>query len=236
MQGFDEEDPAQTKRPNEPTEARLRHSIPGIRIGVATGYFSGDAEVAAHVGYVAKALEAARMVVIPEAQAARAAAFIITMAEGAALHLDRLRTRAKDFDPEVRDRLIAGAMLPAVWVQNAQKVRRAFRNMVMPLFEDVDAILAPAVPIRAPRLGQKTASLAGLELPVRPHLGIFTQPISFIGLPVVTVPVWLGQSPLPMGVQIIARPWREDICLRIAHQLETAGVIAAPVAAGFRDD
>jgi 1-carboxybiuret hydrolase len=236
MQGFDDDDPTQTKRPNEPTEARLRNPIPGVRIGVATGYFSGDVEVQACVGHIAKALDAARMVTIADAQAARAAAFLVTMAEGAALHLDRLRTRADDFDPEVRDRLIAGAMLPAAWVQKAQKLRRAFRDKVLPLFEDVDAILAPTVPIHAPRLGQKTAKLGGIELPVRPHLGIFTQPISFIGLPVVSVPVWLKQSPLPMGVQIIAAPWREDICLRIAHQLETAGVVSAPVAKAFADD
>jgi len=236
MQGFDDDDPTQTKRPNEPTEARLRNPIPGVRIGVATGYFSGDVEVQACVGHIAKALDAARMVTIADAQAARAAAFLVTMAEGAALHLDRLRTRADDFDPEVRDRLIAGAMLPAAWVQKAQKLRRAFRDKVLPLFEDVDAILAPTVPIHAPRLGQKTAKLGGIELPVRPHLGIFTQPISFIGLPVVSVPVWLKQSPLPMGVQIIAAPWREDICLRIAHQLETAGVVSAPVAEAFADD
>src|SRR5688500_4872676 len=105
MQGFDEDDPAQTKRPTEPAEPRLRHPIPGVRIGVATGYFSGDADVQTYVGHVAKALDAARMVTVADAQAARAAAFIITMAEGAALHLDRLRTRADDFDPEVRDRL-----------------------------------------------------------------------------------------------------------------------------------
>jgi 1-carboxybiuret hydrolase len=235
MQGFDDEDPAQTKRPNEPTDSRLRHPIPGIRIGVATGFFAGDAEVQAYVGQIAKALDAGRMVTIVDAPAARAAAFIITMAEGAALHLDRLRTRADDFDPEVRDRLIAGAMLPSAWVGKAQKLRRAFRDKVLPLFEDVDAILAPAVPLRAPKIGQKTAKLGGIDLPIRPHLGIFTQPISFIGLPVVTVPVWLKQSPLPMGVQIIAAPWREDICLRIAHQLETAGIVTAPVAAGFVD-
>jgi aspartyl-tRNA(Asn)/glutamyl-tRNA(Gln) amidotransferase subunit A len=75
----------------------------------------------------------------------------------------------------------------------------------------------------------------GVELPVRPNLGIFTQPISFIGLPVVTVPVWQYGEDLPLGVQVIAAPWREDVCLRIAHQLETAGVCKAPVAQGFAD-
>ena len=124
-------------------------------------------------------------------------------------------------------------MLPAAWVLKAQKLRRFWRDQVLKLFEDVDAILAPAAPMRAPELGQKTAMFGGIELPVRANLGIFTQPISFIGLPVAAVPVWLGHDTLPVGVQVIAAPWREDVCLRIAHQLEMAGVCAAPVAAGF---
>ena len=216
--------------------SRLKHSIPGIRIAVADGYFAGDTEVKAHVQHVATALEATRTVSFPDVQAARAAAFLITMAEGAALHLDRLRARPEDFDPEVRDRLLAGAMLPAVWVEKAQKLRRAYREKVLALFDGVDAILAPATPMKAPLLGQKTAMFGGVEMPLRPNIGIFTQPISFIGLPVAAVPVWLPGADLPLGVQVIAAPWREDICLRIAHQLETAGVCVAPVAKGFADD
>jgi aspartyl-tRNA(Asn)/glutamyl-tRNA(Gln) amidotransferase subunit A len=235
MQGFDEADPAQTKRVNELTFARLKHPIPGLRIAVAGDYFLGSPEVQAQVQKVAKALEVTKTVTLPDAQAARAAAFLITMAEGAALHLDRLRERPDDFDPEVRDRLLAGTMLPAVWVERAQKLRRVYRERVLKLFDGVDAILAPATPMKAPLLGQKTAMFGGVEMPVRPNLGIFTQPISFIGLPVATVPVWQYGEDLPLGVQVIAAPWREDVCLRIAHQLETAGVCKAPVAQGFAD-
>jgi aspartyl-tRNA(Asn)/glutamyl-tRNA(Gln) amidotransferase subunit A len=68
--------------------------------------------------------------------------------------------------------------------------------------------------------------LDGAEVPLRPNIGIFTQPISFIGLPVVAVPVPL--KPLPVGVQIIAAPWREDVALAMAHALERDGVVAAP--------
>lgn len=236
MQGFDDDDPAQTKRPMEPTEARLKHPIPGIRVALAAGYFVGDAEAQAHVAHVARALDAARVVTIPDAAAARAAAFLITMAEGAALHLDRLRTRLDDYDPEVRDRLVAGAMVPAAWTTKAQKLRRDFREKVLRLFADVDAILAPSTPMHAPKIGQKLAKLGGVEMPLRPHLGIFTQPFSFIGLPVVSVPIWLPNATLPMGVQIIAPPWREDIALRIAHQLEQSGAAAAPVAKEFAEE
>jgi 1-carboxybiuret hydrolase len=70
----------------------------------------------------------------------------------------------------------------------------------------------------------------GEELPVRPSMGLFTQPISFIGLPVVSVPVWLPGAVLPIGVQIISAPWREDIALRVSAWLESAGAVYAPVA------
>lgn len=235
MQGFDEADPAMTKRANEPVSSRLKHGIPGIRIGIADGYFAGEGPARDAVIHIARALDASRVVTIPDAHAARAAAFLITMAEGAALHLDRLRTRPEAFDPEVRDRLLAGALLPAAWVQQAQKLRRHFRDKVLALFGALDAILVPSTPMTAPRLGQKTAMFGGVEMPLRPHIGIFTQPFSFIGLPVVSVPVWLPDEALPIGVQIVAPPWREDIALRIAHQLEGARAVSAPVARAFID-
>ena len=68
--------------------------------------------------------------------------------------------------------------------------------------------------------------LDGVEVPVRANLGIYTQPISFIGLPVAAVPVPL--KPMPIGVQIIAAPWREDVALRVAYSLEQMGVASAP--------
>jgi aspartyl-tRNA(Asn)/glutamyl-tRNA(Gln) amidotransferase subunit A len=195
---------------------------------VAGGYFKRGMSAAAQeaVGRVAAALGASAVVEIPEAARARAAAYVITAAESAALHLDRLRRHAADFDPAVRDRLIAGAMLPAPLVVRAQKFRRWYRDQVLGLFESVDAVLAPATPFTAPRLGQQTVLLDGAELPLRPNIGIFTQPISCIGLPVVVVPVPL--QPLPIGVQIIAPPWREDLALRIAYRVEKDGVALAP--------
>jgi aspartyl-tRNA(Asn)/glutamyl-tRNA(Gln) amidotransferase subunit A len=140
--------------------------------------------------------------------------------------MDRLRTRAKDFDPAVRDRLIAGAMVPAGMVIQAQKFRRWYQARVLELFREVDAVVLPATPCTAPRLGQETFTLDGVDLPVRANLGLYTQPISFIGLPVVAVPVPL--TPLPIAVQIVAAPWREDVALRIAYALEERGVVAAP--------
>jgi AtzE family amidohydrolase len=227
MQGLDPDDPVCADRAAEPTVPHLDKGIAGLRIAVAGGYFKGKtAEAVAAVDSVASALGANRDIDIPQAERARSAAFVITASEGAALHLDRLRARAKDYDPAVRDRLIAGAMTPAWLVVKAQKFRRWYRQEFLKLFAEVDAILAPATPCTAPLIGQETFKLGDVALPVRANLGIYTQPISFIGLPVVAVPVPL--TPLPIAVQIIAAPWREDVALRIAHALEAQGVIAAP--------
>ena len=227
MQGLDPDDPVCADRAAEPTIPHLDKGIAGLRIAVAGGYFKGKTgEAVAAVDSVASALGANRDIDIPQAERARSAAFVITASEGASLHLDRLRTRARDYDPAVRDRLIAGAMMPASLVVKAQKFRRWYRQEVLKLFAEVDAILAPATPCTAPLIGQETFKLGDVALPVRANLGIYTQPISFIGLPVVAVPVPL--TPLPIAVQIIAAPWREDVALRIAHALEAQGVVAAP--------
>jgi aspartyl-tRNA(Asn)/glutamyl-tRNA(Gln) amidotransferase subunit A len=231
MQGPDPDDPVATTRPPEPAMPALETGIDGLRIAVAGGYFArgGDPEAFAAVARVAEALGVHRTVELPEAARARAAAYLITAAEGATLHLDRLRTRPQDFDPAVRDRLIAGAMLPAPHVERAQRFRRWYRARVLDVFDTVDVILAPTTPCRAPKGGQTHFVLDGVTLPVRANIGVFTQPISFIGLPVVAAPVWLDDG-LPLGVQVIAAPWREDLALRVARHLERTGICTAPIA------
>jgi len=236
MQGFDERDPAVVRRPLEPVAGRLERGAAGLRIAIADGYFAGDGAVREMMEVVGTSLGTARRITVPDAQAARAAAFLITMVEGATLHLDALRARPADFDPAVAERLIAGAMLPGAWVEKAQRFRRAFRGAMLKLFEEVDVILAPAVPMRAPKIGQKTAVLGGVDLPVRPHLGAFTQPFSFVGLPVAVAPIWAEGEKLPLGVQCITAPWREDIALRVARQLEKNGAARAPVARNFAEE
>lgn len=231
MQGPDPEDPVCAQKPVEPTSKEIDKRISGLRIATLGGYFAkmAEADAFAAVEKIATALPTKEVADLPDAAVARASAYLITAAEGAALHLPRLRERAADFDPDVRDRLLAGALIPAAWTIQAQKIRRHFQAQAKALFERFDILLAPSTPTRAPKIGQKKFTLDGQELLVRPNIGLYTQPISFIGLPVVSVPVWLDEG-LPIGVQIIAPPWREDLALRVAHHLEREGVCHAPVA------
>jgi 1-carboxybiuret hydrolase len=233
MQGADPDDPVCTTRPREPVSPLLEKDAGDLRIAIAGGYFQKNVfpEASEAVARVANALGVTRTIEFPEAARARAAAYVISTSEGAALHLDRLRKRPNDYDPAVRDRLIAGAMVPAPLVVRAQKFRRWYREQVLELFKSVDVVLAPATPCIAPKLGQTTFVLDGVELPVRANVGIHTQPISFIGLPVIAVPVPL--EPMPIGVQIIAPPWREDMAFRLASALERIGAVSAPPPRGI---
>jgi amidase/aspartyl-tRNA(Asn)/glutamyl-tRNA(Gln) amidotransferase subunit A len=231
MQGYDDGCAACRQRPAEPTVHTLGE-VAGLRIGVLGGWFYDMAlpEARAAVDAVALALGAHITFEWPGAAAARAAAFLITNAESSALHLPDLKTRAADFEPLSRDRFIAGALLPATWVAQAQCVRRWFAQQVAASFADVDVLLAPATPCAAPAIGTEWLQVNGQRLPARASMGLLTQPVSCIGLPVCTVPVWGAHATLPIGVQLIAAPWREDRVLAVAAALETAGVVRAPVA------
>ncbi|MFO1272519.1 MAG: AtzE family amidohydrolase [Rubrivivax sp.] len=238
MQGPDEADPACAQRDIEPVLPPLAQGAAGLRIGVLGGWFREMAqpEALAAVDRVAAALGTTRLIEWPEVARARAAAFVISAGEGGALHLDDLRTRAHDFDPMTRDRFLANALIPAAWVMRAQRVRHWFARRVAKSFETVDVVIAPATPCVAPPIGTEWIELGGQKLPARASLGLLTQPVSCIGLPVATVPLW-GLNPqaphLPIGVQLIAAPWREDLVLRVAAALEAEGVCSAPVAQGL---
>ena len=91
------------------------------------------------------------------------------------------------------------------------------------MFKHFDVLIAPATPCSATEVGAPTLKIGSIELPTRPNVGLLTQPISFIGLPVTVAAMW-PDAGLPIGVQLIAAPWREDLCLRAAWTLEQSKV------------
>ncbi|MFE4104819.1 AtzE family amidohydrolase [Almyronema epifaneia] len=231
MQGPDERDPVCSGRSPDLAVPQLDRGIEGLRFAIADDHFARglQPEAAAAVQQVAKALQVVQRITLPEAARARAAAYLITASEGSHLHLPRLRDRLMDFDPATRDRFVAGAMIPASWYLQAQRFRHWYRDRVRAIFQTVDVILAPTTPGVAPPLDQKTLTIDGQEVPLRPNVGLYTQPLSFIGLPIISVPIWLPET-LPIGVQLIAAPYQETTLLRVAAYLEAAGVTTAPIA------
>jgi aspartyl-tRNA(Asn)/glutamyl-tRNA(Gln) amidotransferase subunit A len=229
MQGPDADDIACAQRPVERVSDDIARGCRPERIAILGGYFdqwSTDPARAA-VRNVASALGAVDVIDLPGAEQARAAAFILTAAEGGALHHRQLISRYDDYEPLSRDRLVAGSLIPANWVTQAQRVRYRFYLSVQKLFERYDLLLAAATPVAAPKVGTEWLTLNGQQLPARAAIGILTQPISCIGLPVCTVPTWPAIGPdahLPIGVQLISAHWHEGVAVAAAHQLEASSV------------
>ena len=115
-------------------------------------------------------------------------------------------------------------MVPSAWAMRVRRVRCWYRNAVLRMFTEVDTPLIRAAPLVAPRIGQRTCTLNGPEGPLRPNIAIDTQPISYISLPIVAVPVPQPDDS-PTAVRITTAPWREDAALRVAHDLPTHGKV-----------
>ncbi len=207
-----------------------RGDLAGARVRVARldGYFAAGvlSEARAAVDRVCDALDVTDVRTIANARRAREAAFVITAAEGGELHVDRLRTHGDAYDPATRDRLTAGALVPAAWYIRAQRFRTAFLAELSALFREFDVLVAPATPYVAPAIGQKTIAIDGVETEIRSNVGVFTQPVTLAGVPVVTVPV-IAAGALPAGVQLIGAAHSEPLLLALARELEARGAVGA---------
>jgi amidase/aspartyl-tRNA(Asn)/glutamyl-tRNA(Gln) amidotransferase subunit A len=229
LQGVDALDPGCHAKRVEPVSVTLVQGLQGLRVGVLDGYFHDNATASARqvVQDAAHALGVTALVSWPDAGLARAAAFIISASEGGQLHLDHLRTQAHDMEPLSVDRFMAGALQPAAWYVQAQRFRRLYREKINALFEDWDVLLAPATPVSAPTIGTEWLELNGQRLPSRAAMGLLTQPISFAGCPVLVAPMWPEgkdvKGGMPLGVQVIAAPWREEAAFRVANILSRSG-------------
>ncbi|XXD10304.1 AtzE family amidohydrolase [Klebsiella sp. R445] len=228
LQGLDPDDDAQADRAVAPASPLLERGLDGLRCAVLGGYFTTwcDSDARAAVAQVAQALGADRELQFSEAELSRSAAFIISASEGGNQYLPALRREPARFEPHSRERLLAGAMIPSAWYLQAQRFRRHAREAMAALFDHAEVLIAPATPCSATLIGQQTMAINSQSLPVRASMGMLTQPISFLGLPVVTVPL-RTTSGQPIGVQLIAAPFNEQACLRAARVLEAMGLTEA---------
>ncbi|MDG6094767.1 AtzE family amidohydrolase [Acetobacter sp. AN02] len=203
-------------------------SLKGLRVARLDGWFRQDLDPALEAGLEALAafFGPPKTYTLPEADRARAAAFVITAAEGGNLHLPRLKTQPELYDPATRDRLMAGALLPASPVIQAHRLRRWFRSRMHEAFAQTDILIAPATTGVAPRIDEPTIMLGGKPVSARANLGLFTQPLTLAGMPVLSAPLRTpGPHGLPLGVQLIARPGAESLLFAAAIALRDAGLL-----------
>lgn len=227
LQGPDPGDPVCSARSPELVAGGLGRSVYGLRVATARGYFAAPLEPDARVA-VERAAEilgaGGATIEIPAAERARAAGFVITASEAGNLHRRALATRPLDFDPLVRDRLLAGALVPGTWYLQAQRFRRWFVDaLAREVFARCDLVILPATPCTAPPVAAETVEVAGCAMPARLALGLFVQPLTIAGLPIAVAPMRGARTGLPVGVQLMANVGREDLALRAAAVLERAG-------------
>lgn len=202
------------------------------RIALLGGWFANNLSpdmaaarqrIAAHLG--------AGEVELPAVDVARSSAFLITASEGGRFHAPMLADRALTYDPATRDRLIAGATLSSEIVADAQRFRRWFAARADALFAEWDVLIAPATPCAAPLIADPLIEVGGQRVPARAHLGIHTQPLSFIGLPSLVVPL-RDCGPLPLGLQLVGPKGTEARLFALAARLEADGLVGGWPAPG----
>jgi aspartyl-tRNA(Asn)/glutamyl-tRNA(Gln) amidotransferase subunit A len=214
--------------PNDPASAGelvpdyldgLEDGVRGLRIGLPRRYFfeQVDDPVLAAIEAAADRLRAegadVRDVDIDQIELAAIAGATILVSEAAAYHQRWLRERPSDYGEDVRQRLLTGELYPATAYINAQRVRTVMRDSFLRTLSDVDLLLAPATPITAP-------PIAGFSTDVRANLTRFTTPINLVGLPSLSLPCGFDANNLPIGMQLIGRPFDEALVFRAGRAFE----------------
>ena len=226
--GHDHRDPSSSRRPVEDFTAMLGKDVAGVRIGIPRKFFFDilDAQVEDSVTQAARVLEglgaSVEEVSLPLAEQSQSISSAIIAAEGAEIHIDRLRQRASDIDSEARARLETGAMMPAIHYVKAQRARAALNQQVRQVMERVDLLLTPTVPVGATKIGDSTVSVGGGAEPTLSLLSRLTRPFNLCGVPTITLPCGLTSEGLPIGLQLAGRPFEEATVLRLAHAYEQA--------------
>jgi aspartyl-tRNA(Asn)/glutamyl-tRNA(Gln) amidotransferase subunit A len=144
------------------------------------------------------------------------ASLAIVGSEALAYHAERLRTRAADFDPDVARRLRAGAYITGVNYVRGQQVRALVREEVNRALARRDVLLAPSTPVAAPPIDARQVEAGDGPSDVRTALVRFNRPFNLSGHPSCSVPCGFTAAGLPVGMQLIGRPFDEATVLRAA--------------------
>ncbi len=227
--GHDPRDPASSRAPVPDYLGALGAGVAGLRFALPRDFFFDrtDPPVAAAVRAAARTLEGlganVEEVPLPHAGLTVAAGATILFAEATAYHERWLRTRPQDYGPLVRARLRVGAAILATDYLKAQRARGVLIAETERLFDQVDALLTPTTAIAAPRHDEHTIRWPdGDDEDVRGATLRFTRPFNLLGFPAISIPCGFTSDGLPIGLQIVGRPFAEATVLRVARAYEAA--------------
>ncbi|MBI5964020.1 MAG: Asp-tRNA(Asn)/Glu-tRNA(Gln) amidotransferase subunit GatA [Chloroflexi bacterium] len=222
MSGYDELDPASLKTLPGDYYSHLRDGMSGRKIALAVGSYvdASDAEVLEAVRTAALILEEQGVVItevnVDFLKEAALANGIMTQADGAAFHRERMREHPDWFGADVRQRLETGAAFTSSEYSLARHTQSEVKRRCELLFDEYDALLLPTTPIPAPILEGENAIERARQLTR------FTAPFNLSGLPALSVPCGFTKEGLPIGLQIVSRAWNEAGVLRAGHAFQEA--------------
>jgi aspartyl-tRNA(Asn)/glutamyl-tRNA(Gln) amidotransferase subunit A len=209
--------------------ANVAASVKGLRIGMPENYYfeRTQPEVVAGVRKLADAAAwlgaEIRPVRVPDIDAINAVARVILLVEASASLSPHLHKREL-FGTDVMALFDQGRMVSGIDYVNAQRLRRKYQKEFAKIWKDVDCLFAPGTPTTAPKIGQTRMVIDGVEDDVRLATTRPVRAVNALGLPVLSVPCGVDGSGLPMGLQVIGRPWDEATLVRLGSALEDAGV------------
>jgi len=209
--------------PKDPTTLipRRRKKLKRIKIGIPKNYFfdTVDSEVKRAVLSALDKLEAFDMeeVNLPYVEYMRSLTLLIMSSEISSFHED---FKLEDYGEYVRGRLELGRIIYATEYIKAQRFRALMYKEFLKVMKKIDIIVTPTTPIVAPKMGQKSVNIDGKEVNVRAIIPIFTSPFNLLGLPALSLPCGFSSSGLPIGIQMVGRPFEEDTILRVAEAYE----------------
>jgi aspartyl-tRNA(Asn)/glutamyl-tRNA(Gln) amidotransferase subunit A len=222
--GHDARDPSTVDVPVPPYGESLGGGVHGLRIGVVTSLVErADPRIAAAVSEALEELRSLGAELVPVAPALLEHAGTIQQAmqfqEATAAHMEWLRTRLSDYGEDVRARLLVGLFLPSTAYVTGQRARRVAYEELRRVFERVDVLAAPGMPVLPPWIGEETVEVEGRDVPYRLALIPYNSPWSLVGSPVASVPCGFVED-LPVGLALVGPRLGEATVLRAAHAFQ----------------
>jgi len=226
LAGYDERDPYAVKAGAEDYTRLIGQSIKGSVIGVPSSFYFEHVqeEVEQQVRNALNVFEnlgaEIRVIDLPNIQNILSAQQITIRSEAYAVHEAMLRETSAQYDPEVRERLLTGQDEKAHVYIHARQLKHAAVQEYMHALKEADVIVTPTISILPPDIGQRQVSIRGQEEHVRAALVRLTSPTNFAGLPSLSVPCGFSSSGLPIGMQLIGKPFDEANLYRFAFAFE----------------